>query len=112
MVAYAEPFDEQWGARNDARMQAIADAISTFEAGDIDVVERQSRLDAVAASLDSSHREVLDELKRADAGLERVVFGAHQAQQREGALEVVAGLRAVVDPDARDTSDPRSGESA
>jgi diguanylate cyclase (GGDEF)-like protein len=51
--------DEPLEARvTDPRIQAIADAIATFENGRIDVSGLQSRLDAIAATLDSSFRDV------------------------------------------------------
>ncbi len=80
----------------DRRIQAIADALSTFDDERIDVTGLQSRLDAVAATLDASHRDLLDKLRSADADLELVVFGVPVAQQREKAIEAVAELRASV----------------
>ena len=88
----------------DRRIQAIADALSTFDGERIDVTGLQSRLDAVAATLDSSHRDLREKLRSADADLELVVFGVHAAQQREKAMEAVAELRAAVNACLADRS--------
>jgi hypothetical protein len=80
----------------DRRIQAIAEALSSFDDERIDVTGLQSRLDAVATTLDSSYRDLLDKLRSADADLELVVFAVHAAQHREKAMEAVAELRAAV----------------
>jgi hypothetical protein len=82
------------------------DAISTFEDGGIDVAQLQSRLDALAATRDSSYADIVDELRNVDAGLEGVIFGIRTERQCLAGLEVLAGLWAVVDVHASDAWEP------
>ena len=83
-------------------IQAITDAISSFEDGAIEVVQLQGRLEAVVATLDNSEREVLDELRRVDAALEHIVFAEPAARQREATLTAAARLRVIVDAQPTD----------
>lgn len=83
-------------------IQSITDAISSFEDGTIDVVQLQSKLEAVAATIDNSERELLDELRRVDGMLQLVVFAEPATRQREAALTATAGLRVIVNAQPSD----------
>ena len=70
--------------------------IDEFEQGAIDVERLQSALDACAAALDNSSRDVLDELRRVEADIETILFTMPLRDQTNAAHVRVGELRDVI----------------
>jgi hypothetical protein len=63
----------------------------------MDVEHLQSALEACAAALDNSTKDVLDELTAVDADLETIVFTMPPDGQREAARDCLRGVTGVLD---------------
>lgn len=78
-------------------VHSILRVINEFEAGRIDVEQLQSRLDAQAAAMDNSERELLEELRAVDNDLERIRFAMHAKDQPGAARDRLHRLRTVIE---------------
>ncbi len=74
----------------------IVRVIDEFEQGVMDVERLQSALEARAAALDNRSRDVLDELGRVDADLEKIRFTTLLQDQPEAARVRIAQLRDLI----------------
>ena len=74
----------------------ILAVIAEFEQGGMDVSHLQSALEARAATLDNSTRDVLDELRAVDADLETILFTMSTHEQSAAARLRVCELQQVV----------------
>jgi hypothetical protein len=77
-------------------VEKIVRVIDEFERGAMDVERLQSGLEACAAALDNSSREILDELRRVDADLERIRFTILLQDQPEAARVRIGQLRDLI----------------
>jgi hypothetical protein len=74
----------------------ILRVIEEFERGGMDVERLQSALEACAATLDHSAKDVLDELRAVEADLETIRFTTPAEDQPAAAHVRVGELRQVV----------------
>ncbi len=74
----------------------ILRVIDEFERGGMDVERLQSALEACAATLDNTTKDVLDELRAVEADLETIRFTMPAQDQRAAARARVGELRQVV----------------
>jgi hypothetical protein len=77
-------------------LDKILQVIDEFEQGAMDVERLQSALDACAASLDNSRKEMLDELRAVDADLETIRFSTPTQEQHAAARVRVRQLKHVI----------------
>jgi len=87
---------EMTPGRSNSFVEKIVRVIDEFEQGATDVERLQSALEACAAALDNSLRDVLDELRRVDADLERIRFTMLLQDQPESARVRVGQLRDLI----------------
>jgi hypothetical protein len=83
-------------AKSNRLVDDILRVIDEFEQGAIDVERLQSALEACAAALDNSSRDVLDELRRVEADLETILFTMPLQDQTDAARVRVGELRDVI----------------
>jgi hypothetical protein len=74
----------------------ILRVIDQFEEGEMDVARLQSALEACAATLDNSTKDVLDELRTVEADLETILFTMPAQEQPATARARVRELRRVI----------------
>jgi hypothetical protein len=87
---------EMTPGRSNPFVDKIVRVIDEFEQGTMDVERLQSALTACAAALDNSSRDVLDELRRVDADLERIRFTMSRQDQPEAARLRIGQLRDLI----------------
>jgi hypothetical protein len=78
------------------RLDNILRVIEEFEQGRMDVERLQSALEACAATLDNSTKDVLDELRAVEADLETIRFTMPDQERRAAARLRVRELKRVI----------------
>jgi hypothetical protein len=77
-------------------VDAVESALDAFERGDVDVERFQSMVEPLEARLDNSTPQLLAELRRLDAELERIRFTVLASRQRDEALALLAKTREIL----------------